>query len=241
MAVHLLTTDGVSTNILKDRLNITQKSAWYLTQRIIEAMKNHKIVLTGVVQVDETYFGPKARGRSSARYSKKYAVIGAAEAKPGGKVVLEVVKQPDATVAMSFIRRNIAPGSIIHTDESRIYGALKYEYQHATVNHSQHQYVDGGVTSNLIENNWMHAKRVVKGCRIWVSGKHLSSYMQGEHQFKRNMRNNTADERFTQWFSQAWGVRLTYKQLIAKRAVEPLALRGKARRQSMLPVQMQLL
>ena len=240
MAVYLFTTDGISTNQLAKQLGITQKTAWFLAQRIMAAMEDKDIVLSGVVQIDETYVGARARGRSTARYSNKYAVIGAVESQPHGKMALMVVKQPDTTVARQFIQQYIKPGTHIFTDESRIYNTVKYQYEHGTVNHSQRQYVTEGVTTNKIENGWMHAKRILKGRHIRVSGKHLSTYMCGGHQFRYNTRGLSINERFEKWFSQAWGKVLTYRQLLAKRAAEPLALRGWARKRALMPVQMSL-
>lgn len=241
LAVYLLTTSGMSSTKLAKILGITQKTAWLLIGKISTAMQEQDRILSGVVEIDETYIGPKSRGRSSARYSKKYAVMGAVEKGKYGKIALHVVKQPDATVAMDFIRRYIKPGSVIHTDESRIYHGLKYQYEHATVNHSQRQYVSGGgVTSNKIENGWMHGKRFLKGHHIKVSGKHLSTYMCGAYQFRYNTRDLDATERFNKWFGQSFGRVLTYKQLVAKQATEPLALRGWARKRAAMPVQMSL-
>jgi len=240
MTVYLLTSDGISSNQLAQKIGVTQKTAWFLLQKIMLAMEQKDIILTGAVQIDETYVGPKARGRTSARYSRKYAIIGAVETRPYGRMVLEVVKQPDATVAMEFIRQHIKPGTVIYTDESRIYSNLRYQYEHATVNHSQRQYVVNGITSNKIENSWMHTKRMLRGHHIWVSGKHLSTYAGGGHQFRYNTRGMGASKRFEAWFDQAWGKVLTYRQLLAKRATEPLALRGWARKRSLLPTQLSL-
>src|SRR6266540_1280990 len=237
MALYLVTSEGASSNDLSRKLGITQKSAWFLYLRIQEVMKDNGIQLSGNVQIDETYYGAKSRGRSTARYSKKFAIIGGVESRLFGKAVFMVVKQPDATVAMQFIRNHIKPGTVVQTDESRIYGNLRYQYEHATVNHSQHQYVSEDVTSNKIENNWMHAKRLLKGRHIRVSGKHLSTYICGGFQFRYNTRGLTAEQRIEQWFIQARSTPpLTYSQLKAKQAVKPLALRGWARKRAGLPV-----
>ena len=241
LAIHLLTTDGVSSNQLAKHLGISQKSAWYLVQRIMDAMQTKKLILHGVVQMDEVYFGPKSRGRSSARFAKKYALLGAVEAGPNGRMALEVVKQPDATVTRLFVERHIKPGAHIVTDESSIYKWLEYLYEHDKVNHSRHEYVRaGGITTNLIENRWHHLRRNVRGRHIHVSGKHLSTYAAGGFQFRYNTRHLTADERLDTWLGQAFGSVLTYKELLQKRPTQPLALRGWARKQAALPVQLRL-
>lgn len=239
LAVHLLTAKGMSSYDLQKQISVTQKTAWFLTQRIRAAMEEDDIVLSGIVQIDETYVGPKSKGRSSARYSKKYAIMGAVEEGEFGRVKLQVVKQPDATVAAGFIRENVELGSALRTDESRIYNAVRYNFEHSTVNHSQHQYVDAGVTTNKIENAWMHTKRLLRGTYIRVTGKHLQLYAH-EFQFRYNNRHKNGNDRFDQWFSQAWGRVLTYKQLRERRATQPLAPRGWARKRALMPVQMRL-
>lgn len=196
-------------------------------------------MLTKKLAVDELYCGPRAKGRSSARYQKKFAVMGAVEQNPNGRVALEVVKQPDSTVVMDFFAAHIAPDASVSTDESRIYGMLRHRYEHKTVNHSQRQYVHMGVTTNHIENVWMHVRRKIR-VHIHLSGKYLSSYLIGSFQFKYNYRHLSDGQRFAKWFDLAWDKTLPYKQMLRKQAVEPLALRGWARKRAMMPVQMRL-
>lgn len=240
LAIYLITDKGITSIELARRIGVTQKTAWHLGQRIKEALANDALMLEGVVQIDEMYVGPRAIGRSSARYSKKYGVMGAVESRPGGKMVLQVVKQPDATVARQFIERYIKPGTLIHTDESRIYRSLKYTHEHDTVNHSQRQYVFNGVTTNKAENLWMHGKRLLKGVHIRVLGKHLAAYLRGGYQFRYNNRDLNAEQRIKLCLRQGWGKVLTYKQLKERRATQPMPLRGWARKRAAMPVQMSL-
>lgn len=239
MAIYLQTTGDLSTLKMSQKLGITRKTAQHLTHRIMKAMEEEGLVLQGRVAVDEMYHGPKAKGRSAARYQKKYAVLGGVEQLPNGRVALEVVKQPDTTVAMDFFAAHIKPGTSVSTDESRIYNMLRHRYDHATVNHSQRQYVDMGITTNHIENVWHHVRRKVR-VHIHLSGKYLSHYLIGGFQFKYNYRHLSDGERFAKWFDLAWGKTLPYKQMLLKKAVQPLALRGWARKRAAMPVQMLL-
>jgi transposase-like protein len=65
MAIHLMTSSkkGISSHQLSRELGITLKSAWFLSHRVREAMREHPMVdlLQGVVEVDETYGGGKPR------------------------------------------------------------------------------------------------------------------------------------------------------------------------------------
>ena len=48
---------GISSLQLAKELGITQKSSWFLLQRIKEACGNDSKMLSGIVEVDETYIG----------------------------------------------------------------------------------------------------------------------------------------------------------------------------------------
>src|SRR5262245_39741061 len=65
MAIHLMTSSkkGVSSLQISRELGITVKSAWFLTHRIREAMRDDgpQEPLTGIVEADETYVGGKPR------------------------------------------------------------------------------------------------------------------------------------------------------------------------------------
>ncbi|HET8671259.1 MAG TPA: hypothetical protein VFM05_11705, partial [Candidatus Saccharimonadales bacterium] len=84
-------------------------------------------------------------------------------------------------------------------------------------------------------------KRIIKGRHIRVSGKHLSTYVRGGHQFRYNARNLTTEERLEKWFGLASRKQpVPHKELIKKQAEQPLALRGWARKRAMLPTQTSL-
>ena len=58
-AMYLLVTarKGVSSLQLGKEIGVTQKSAWFVLQRIREACGNDLTVLRGIVEIDETYVG----------------------------------------------------------------------------------------------------------------------------------------------------------------------------------------
>lgn len=58
-AMYLLVTSrkGISSLQLSKEIGITQKSAWFLLQRLREACGNKLEILRGIVEVDETYIG----------------------------------------------------------------------------------------------------------------------------------------------------------------------------------------
>src|SRR5947209_16475600 len=92
-AMYLLVTSrkGISSMQLAKEIGITQKSAWFVLQRLREACGNDPTMLSGIIEVDECYIGGKEsnkhehkklhRGRGGVG---KTAVIGMRER--GGRV-----------------------------------------------------------------------------------------------------------------------------------------------------------
>ncbi len=59
--LHLTSLKGVSSMKLHRDLGVTQKTAWFMLQRIREAFDEGDKLLRGTVEVDETYIGGKRR------------------------------------------------------------------------------------------------------------------------------------------------------------------------------------
>jgi hypothetical protein len=102
------------------------------------------------------------------------AVVGIVEKKKSiGKLKAFTTKHADATVALSFLSTNIIPGSILHTDDSRIYARVKRDFDHELVDHSKQEYVRAGVHTNTIEGFWGQLQRSIDGTYHCVSPKYL--------------------------------------------------------------------
>lgn len=214
-AIYLLTSQkkGISSVRIAEYLGITQKTAWFMLQRIRYAL-NYGLdaPLSGIVEVDETYIG--GRTTEKKKYQNKVAVIGAVEKKKDGRISLMVTKQADATVALPFIRQTIRNKETvsIQTDESRIYSRLKYEYKHEIVTHSLEEYVRAGISTNTIDGAWNHLKLGLRAIYLGVSFKHLPKYVD-EFEYRYNTRNLKDSERFARFFKEVNGKRLTYETL----------------------------
>jgi len=216
MAIYLLTSrkKGTSSVQLSKDLEITQKTAWFMLQRIRYAMSYGTFdkPLEGIIEADETYIGGKSDLKN--KFSNKVAVIGIVEKQKGiGRIVTKVTKHADATVAIPFIRANAKQNSEIQTDESRIYSRLKREYPHQFVTHKNFEYVREGVSTNTIEGAWNHLKLGLKAIYMGVSPKHLERYCD-EFGFRYNTRDLKDGERFEQWFGRVNGKHLPYKDLV---------------------------
>jgi transposase-like protein len=211
--------NGISSYELGRALGVTQKSAWFMLHRIRLAMQSGTFtMLSGEVEVDETYIGGKARnmsgrrkkgvGRGRAR-SSKTVVLGMVER--GGKVNASVIDDIRKPTLQSYVRDRVEPGSSIFTDSLESYTGLDADFDHRTVNHAV-SYVDGNVHTNVMENFWSLLKRGLNGTYISVKPFHLFRYLD-ERMFTFNMRDLTDLGRFTAVLSEVAGKRLTYAQL----------------------------
>lgn len=204
---------GISSVQLSKYLGITQKSAWFMLQRIRYGLENagRGDLLNNVVEVDETYVGGVKRG-DRVGPADKAVVFGAVER--GGKAVIRHVPSSGTRVLIPEIHRTISPEATIYSDQYGSYRSLKRRgYEHATVNHSKLEFARGIVHTNTIEGAWAHFKLGIAAIYLGVSVKHLQLYC-SEFEYRYNTKEMTDYERFTNWFGNCRG-RVTYDKLIA--------------------------
>ena len=211
---------GMSANQLKRTLGIgSYRTAWYLCHRIREAMGNDPFegpTLIGVVEVDETLVGGKAKGTGSGYRGNKIWVAGAIQRK--GKVRLERIADIKKDTLHGFINRTVKDeAEAIYTDELKSYlGIEDDDTRHETVNHKMEQWVIGDVHTNSIEGVWALFKRSIAGAFHKMSRKHMDRYLE-ELEWRFNNRDNPHIFRDT----MAKIVRtdpMTYRQLIDEAA-----------------------
>jgi transposase len=180
--------NGVSAKEVERHLGVTYKTAWRIARQVRLLMMQTNNPLTGIAEVDETYIGGKHRRNSM--FSNKTAVIGIVEKKKdNGQIKALATKQANATVALPFLHSSIAVGTIVHSDESRIYTRVKRTFDHEFVNHSKLEYVRAGVHTNTIEGFWGQLKRSIDGTYHCVSPKYLQSYV-NEFVYRYNHRQS---------------------------------------------------
>ena len=209
---------GVSSMKLHRDLGITQKSAWYMQQRIREAFAvEGPNLMAGPVEVDESHFGGKERNKHASKKLKagrgtvgKTAVAGAKD-RATGQVSAAVVGATDAETLQGFVVSRVAEDATVYTDENRAYRGLPHK--HETVNHSVGEYVDEMVHTNGVESFWSMLKRAHKGTFHKMSPKHLQRYV-NEFAGRHNIRELDTIDQMAVITSRLDGKFLPYRELI---------------------------
>ena len=220
MAIHLMTSSkkGVSSRQIERELGITMKSAWFLTHRIREAMRESPLAekLQGTVEVDETYVGgkPRVRGESKrGRGTAKQPVMVLVER--DGNARCMPIPRVDSKTLKGEIAVHVEADALIVTDENPAYkGIDKTHGGHETTKHSARQYSytkdDGTVVhSNTAESFFALLKRGHYGIFHQLSKKHLHRYCD-EFAFRWNHRKVSDGARMTAAMAGAGGRRLKY-------------------------------
>jgi transposase-like protein len=226
--------NGISSWEIHRALGVTQKTAWFMLQRIRLALQRdnkHKLGGSGrgPVEIDETYVGGNRKNMHASRRLKlqrgmkdeagKAIIMGMLD-RELRQVRAKVIPNAKRKVLQGEIIGEIEKGSTVYTDGYTSYDDLaRQEYIHATVNHVE-EYVRGEVHTQGIENFWSLLKRGLKGTYVAVEPFHLDRYVT-EQIFRYNNRatkdNPLNDsDRFLLALSQVAGKRLTYAELTGK-------------------------
>jgi transposase-like protein len=213
--------NSISSYELASTIGVTQKSAWFMQQRIRLAMQtgSFKAPLSGDVEVDETFIGGKVRnmhpGKRKLKGGKgpvgKAVVLGILERH--GDVRLKVVDNTRRRVLHPEVVKNVERGSNVYTDAHPSYNLLFNNFVHEVIDHAE-SYVRGKCHTNGLENFWSLFKRCL-ATHVSVEPFHLFRYLDAEA-FRYNNRKATALGRFLLATTGIVGKRLTYKSLIGE-------------------------
>lgn len=230
LAVWIITSHkkGISSIQLGKDIGVTQKTAWFMLQRIracfgFENSTEEKF--DGIIECDETFVGGKNKNRHKDKkveasqgraFKDKTPVIGILQRGEVSKVKCIVAGNTKRETIQPFIDKVVDKDAVVISDEWHGYKGLENRYDHHIVDHAKKQYVDydnSEIHSNSIEGFWGILKRAYNGIYNWWSRKHMQKYVD-EFVFRFNLRKLKGNERFN-LLNLNSGIRTKYKDLVA--------------------------
>jgi len=211
---------GVSALEITRHCQISYKSALFMMNRIRFAMAPDPDgpKLTGTVECDEVYIGPRKprhpgtskRGRGTSKTPVFCAV------ERDGQLRRRIVPDVTAKTLKAAIREEVDRQARIITDEFTSYSGIGPEFAggHETVCHGTKEYARGDVHTNTAESSHALVKRGIVGIYHNVSREYLHRYL-WQFDFLWNNRRLNDGERTTLAIQAAEGKRLMYRQPLA--------------------------
>lgn len=208
---------GISSNQLHRTLGVTLKTAWFMSHRIREAMRDDNPEPLGglgvTVEADETFIGREEGAEIRNGYQHKMKIVSLVERKVG-RARSFVVDRVGTNEVLPIVFENVYRESRLMTDEAPVYRFIGKHYQrHAVVYHKVGEYVRGDAYTNTIEGFFSIFKRGMRGVYQHCAKKHLHRYL-AEFDFRYSNRvalgYNDAD-RADNLLKGIVGKRLTYE------------------------------
>jgi len=143
-------------------VGVNKTTAAYFFHRLREIIvfeieqESHE-VFNGEIEVDESYFGGRRKGKRGRGAGGKTPVFGLL--KRGGRVYTKIIPDASSATLYPIIERKVVPDSIVYSDCWRGYNVLDVsDFKHFRINHSV-LFADKKNHINGIENFWNQAKR----------------------------------------------------------------------------------
>lgn len=205
MYLILASSKGMSARKLSEHLGLQYRTAWHLAHRIRAMLASgEESPLGGIVEVDETYIGGKARNLPNGapppergRGTKKPMLFAALER--DGRARTAVVPSASSVTLDPLMFGWIDRTAVLVSDELGVYkwfGSKMAKHLFVTHNRGEYARTEGGlrVHTNTIEGFFGLFKRALAGVWHFVSAKHLHRYG-AEHSFCWNLRNDDVGAR----------------------------------------------
>lgn len=155
---------GITSTELSRKLDLKQKVCWLFKRKVMIAMESSgNFLLTGVVEVDETFVGGVDENSRGRKKGKKKLVVVAIEKKKNGvsRFYAKVIEKANAENLGSFMREKINKEAHITTDEWTGYKPLDTEFEN--MNHKK---------SGKKGENFPELHRVIMNFKSWLRGMH---------------------------------------------------------------------
>ena len=153
---------GATARCAVDLVRVNLKKAIYFFHKLQEIIAYHleqeaDTVFSGEIEVDESYFGGKRKGKRGRGAARKVPVFGLL--KRGERVYTKIIADASSATLFPIIERKVESESIVYSDYRRGYNVLDVsEFKHFRINHSK-LFADKKDHTNGIENFWSQAKR----------------------------------------------------------------------------------
>lgn len=191
LAFYLLTSDkrGCSASLLSKMLDVGYKTAWFLLHRIRYAMseRNGLYLLSGIVEIDDTYYGSTKKGSKRGRGTEKIKIAIAISKDENGKpgyVKMSVIKNLKSVTIGQFAKEHIKEGSVVESD-------AYHSYRKPLANKYFHKYEVFEADKDMLK--WLHTivgnvKTFIDGTFHGLGSKYIQSYLD-EFIYRFNRRN----------------------------------------------------
>lgn len=124
--------------------------------KIANHLRKENETLKGEIELDETYFGGKKKGKRGRGSVNKKIVFGILER--GGKVKTIIVDNVKAETLMKKIVKNTEKGCVYYTDKFKSYNSLSRYGKHFKIDHTKEFRKEKHNHINGIEGFWSYAK-----------------------------------------------------------------------------------
>jgi transposase-like protein len=196
---------GKSALALSRELSVSYKCAFVLLHKLREAMsaelKGRVIGGEGkVAEVDAGYFGGyvKPANLHTHRVDRRFY-----EHQSGKRKAVIVIRERNGNTlpavfknekrALDFIRRRIAPGTIVNADESANWNELHSRFEMKRINHEEAYSLDGACT-NWAEEFFSRMRRAEIGHHHHIAGAYLLRYAQEASWREDNRRSSNGEQ-----------------------------------------------